>query len=127
MRKFSSSGSFLKLRPIVSSIGTFNYNLARFFFDLLSPLVPNDYSKDTFSFVSQIKNAHLSKNSCFLRLTSLFTNILLQETIEIATYLIFNHNPNLNVNKKNLKNFSFSLHHRVILFLTVNFIIKSME
>ena len=127
MRKFSSSGSFLKLRPIVSSIGTFNYNLARFFFDLLSPLVPNDYSKDTFSFVSQIKNAHLSKNSCFLRLTSLFTNILLQETIDIATYLIFNHNPNLNVNKKNLKNFSFSLHHRVILFLTVNFIIKSME
>ena len=127
MRKFSSSGSFLKLRPIVSSIGTFNYNLARFFFDLLSPLVPNDYSKDTFSFVSQIKNAHLSKNSCFLRLTSLFTNILLQETIDIATYLIFNHNPNPNVNKKNLKNFSFSLHHRVILFLTVNFIIKSME
>ena len=127
MRKFSSSGSFLKLRPIVSSIGTFNYNLARFFFDLLSPLVPNDYSKDTFSFVSQIKNAHLSENSCFLRLASLFTNILLQETIDIATYLIFNHNPNLNVNKKNLKNFSFSLHHRVILFLTVNFIIKSME
>ena len=30
--------------------------------DLLSPIVPNDYSlKDTFSFVSQIKNANLSK------------------------------------------------------------------
>ena len=125
--KFSSSDSFLKLRPIVSSIGTFNYNLARFFCDL-SPLVPNDYScKGTFSFASQIKNAHLSENSCFLRLTSLFTNILLQEIIDIAINLIFNHNTNLNINKKNLKNFSFSLHHRVILFLTVNFIIKSME
>ena len=30
MHKFSSRDSFLKLRPIVSSIGTFNYNLARF-------------------------------------------------------------------------------------------------
>ena len=62
MHKFSSSDSFPKLRPIVSSIGTFNYNLARFLCDLLSPLVPNDYScKDTFSFVSQIKNANLSR------------------------------------------------------------------
>ena len=67
MYKFSPSVSFPKLRPIVSSIGTFNYNLARFLNDLLSPLVPNDYScKDTFSFVSQIKNANLSKNFLFL-------------------------------------------------------------
>ena len=50
MHKFSSSDSFPK--PIVSSIGTFNYSLSRFLWDLLSPLVPNDYScKDTFSFV----------------------------------------------------------------------------
>ena len=62
MHKFSSSDSFLKLRLIVSSLGTFNYNLARFLCDLCSPLVSNDYScKDTFIFVSQIKNANLSK------------------------------------------------------------------
>ena len=30
IRKFSSSDSFPKLHPMVSSIGTFNYNLARF-------------------------------------------------------------------------------------------------
>ena len=42
MHKFSSSDSFPKLRPIVSSIGTFNYNFARFLCDLLLPLVPND-------------------------------------------------------------------------------------
>ena len=64
--KFSSSDSFPKLRPIASSIGTFNYNLAHFLCDLLSPLVPNDYScRYTFSFVSQIKNANLSKNLLF--------------------------------------------------------------
>ena len=62
MHKFSSSDSFPKLRPIVSSIGTFNYNLARFLCDLCSPLVPDDYfCEDTFTFVSEIKNANLSK------------------------------------------------------------------
>ena len=62
MHKFSSSDSFPKLCPIVSSIGTFNYNLARFFCNPLSSLVPNDYScKDTFASVSQIKNANLSR------------------------------------------------------------------
>ena len=49
MHKSSSSDSFPKLRPIVSSIGTSNYNFARFLCDLFSPLVPNDYSsKDTY-------------------------------------------------------------------------------
>ena len=67
MHKFLSSDSFPKLRPIVSFIGTFNYNPARFLCDLLSPLVPNDYfCKDTFSFVSQIKNSNLSKKFLFL-------------------------------------------------------------
>ena len=118
MHKFSSSDPFPKIRPIVSSIGTFNYNLARLLCDLLSPLVPNDYSfKDGFCFFSsQINNANLSKK--FLvsyDVTSLFTNIPLQETINIAINLIFNHNPNLNITRK------------LILFLTVSFIIKWME
>ena len=105
MHKFSSRDSFPKLCPIVSSIGSFNYNLARFLCDLLSPLVPNDYScKDTFSFVSQIKNANLSKKFLLsYDVTSLFTNISLQETIDIAINHIFNHNPNLNITRKELK------------------------
>ena len=62
MHKFSSSDSFPKPRLILSSIGTSNYNLARFLCNILSPLVPNDYScNDTFYFVSQIRNANLSK------------------------------------------------------------------
>ena len=62
MHKFSSSDSFSKLRLIVSSIATFNCNLAHFLCDYLSQLVPNDYScHDTFYFVSQIENANLSK------------------------------------------------------------------
>ena len=102
MCKLFSSDSFPKLHLILSSIGSFNYNLAHFHCDLLSHLLPNDYScKDTFSFVSQIKNVYLSKK--FLvsyEITSLFTNTPLQETIDIAINLIFNHNPNLNITRK---------------------------
>ena len=107
IRKFSSSNSCPKHCLIVPSIGTFNCNLARFLCDLLSPLVPNDYScKDTFYFVSQIKNANLSRK--FLvsyDVTSLSTNIPLQEIIGIAINHIFNHNPNLNITKKELEKF----------------------
>ena len=95
MHKFSSSDSFPKLFLIVSSIGIFNCNLASFLCDLLSPLV---------RLVSQIKNANLSKK--FLvsyDVTSLFTYIPLQETIDIAINLLFNHNPNLNITRKELK------------------------
>ena len=81
MHKFTSRDSFPKLRPIVSSIGTFNYNLARLLCDLCSPSVPNDYScKGTFTFVSQIKNANLSKIFLvYYDITSLFTSIAVQE------------------------------------------------
>ena len=66
MHGFSSSDSFPKLRPIVSSIGTFNSNLARFLCDLLSCLVLNDYScENTFSFASQIKMQIFPKNVLF--------------------------------------------------------------
>ena len=105
MRKHSSSDSFPQLRPIVLSIGTFNYNLARFLCDPLSLLVPKDYSwKDTFSFVSQIKNSNLSETfPVSYDVTSLSANIPLQETIYIAIILIFNHNPNLIITREGLK------------------------
>ena len=110
MYKFSSSDSFPTLLPIASSISTFHNNLARLLYDFLSPLVRYYYScKDTLSFLSKIRNANLSK--IFLvsyNANSLFTNIPLQETIDTAINLIFNHNPNLNITKKELtKNFPF--------------------
>ena len=82
-----------------------DYDLARFLCDLLSPEVPDNYScKSDFSFVSQIKNANLSgKLLVSYDSTSFFTNIPLQETIDIAINPIFNHNPNLNITKEELK------------------------
>ena len=60
------------------------------------------------------KKFHVSYN-----VTSLFTNISLQETIDIAINVTFNHNPNLNVTKKELK--------KLFLFATsqTQFIFKS--
>ena len=67
--------------------------------------MPHDYyCKDTFSFISQIKNANLSRKSFVsYNVTSPFTNVPLQETINIAVNPIINHNPNLKLKKKKLK------------------------
>ena len=85
MHKIAASDSFPKLRPIVLSIGNLNYNLVQFLSNLLLPSIPNDYScKDTFTLVSQIRNTNRSGQflvSC--NVTSLFTNIPLQENIDI--------------------------------------------
>ena len=79
IHKFSSSDSFSKINSIVSSKSSFNYNLARFLCDLFSPWAPNDHLwKGTFSFVSKIKYANLSRT--FLvsyDVTSLFILIFL--------------------------------------------------
>ena len=85
MDKFFPCNCFPRLCLIVSSAGTFNYNLARFLCDLLSPLVSNDYSsKDTFLLFLKLRMQIFPK--C----------ILLQETLD-------NHNPNLNITRKELK------------------------
>ena len=61
-------------------------------------------AKIIFLFFSQIKNANLSKTFLVSSdVTSLFTNISLQETIDIGTNLIFNHNPNLNITRNEVK------------------------
>ena len=44
-------------------------------------------------------------------MTGLFANIPLQETIDIAINLIFNHNPNLNITRKELFLFATSQTH----------------
>ena len=92
--KFSSSDLFPKPCPIVSSKGSFNYNLSRFLCDLLSALFMITLAKKLFLLFLNLKI------SCFLRL---FVNVSLQETIDIGINPIFNPNPNLNITKKEFK------------------------
>ena len=87
------------------------------------------HTKTHFSFVSQIKNANPPKKFLlYYDVTSLFTNIPLQEIIDLDINLIFNHNANLNNTKIEFKEtFLFLLLHRLILFLTKSFINKSID
>ena len=48
--------SDLSLRPIISYIGTYNYNLAKFLSSLLESVISTTYcTKDSFSFSEKIK------------------------------------------------------------------------
>ena len=87
------------LQPIISFMGTYNYNLAKFLTELLDSVIPREHCpKDSFSFCEEIQQ--VSGNDNFLvscDACSLFTSIPLQETIEIAVELIFENNPQLKV------------------------------
>ena len=48
-------------RPILSSIGTFNYQLAKYLSKILDDVIRNDHStKDTFSFVEELKTVRVT-------------------------------------------------------------------
>ena len=56
MHKLTDSDFFPKLRPIVPSVGTCNYNLAKYLCNLLLLHFPKQYCrKDTFTFIEELK------------------------------------------------------------------------
>ena len=65
MQKLKSPTDTLTFRPIVSSIGTYNYNLTKFLTDMLDPDIRTEYcAKDSFSFC---KNMQEVSSSDFVR------------------------------------------------------------
>ena len=55
MHKPRAPNSIPPFRPIVSFIGTYNYNLAKFLSNLLQPHIPSQYvASDTCTFVHEI-------------------------------------------------------------------------
>ena len=72
---------------------------------MVNPLIPKEFcADDTFSFVQDIRN--LSTQDQFMvsyDVTSLFTNIPLDETIQLAVDTVFESNPNIKISKKELK------------------------
>ena len=90
IHKLTDSVSFPKLRPTVSSVGTYNYNLAKYLCNLLSPHLPEQYcTKDTFTFAKELKQVSLV-DKCLVSfdVTSLFTNTPLIVTMKLAVDLI---------------------------------------
>ena len=105
MHKLKTPHDKLKLRPIVSCINAYNYKLSSFLANLLTPLIPKNYSaEDTFTFIKDIKQVRSSnKFMVSYDVTSLFTNIPLDETISIAIDYILEANPNIKISREELK------------------------
>ena len=83
------------LRPIVSSVGTFNYNLSKFLISFLNPFASNQYSlQNTADFISQISLQSFSFPIVMASfdVVSLFTNVPLKETNKIAIDKLYDSN-----------------------------------
>ena len=80
-------------RPILSCINHYSYNIAKFFIPLLTPISTSTYViKDSFSFVQELLSSDLDTSNVIMAsfdVTSLFTNIPVDETIEIITNRLF--------------------------------------
>ena len=73
------------LRPIISQIGSYTYELAKFLVPILMPLTTNQYTvKDSFSFVNSLMSLQNISFMASFDVVSLFTNIPLNETIELC-------------------------------------------
>ena len=92
-------------RPILSSIGTYNYQIAKFLSKLLDDAIPSDHStKDTFSFFEELKAVSVTdKYMVSYDVTSFFTNIPLEETIALTIELLFEAKPDLKIRRKDLQ------------------------
>ena len=81
------------LRPIISAVGTYNYKLAKWLVEILSPLLDNNkyILKDTFDFVNKVSklNTIIDKSMLSFDVESLFTNMLTLETIDIILKRIY--------------------------------------
>ena len=119
MHKINSPNEVPPFRPIVSSINTYNYRLAKHLCNLLQPYLPSSYSiSDTFSFVQELNTVDLSnKFMVSFYVASLFTNIPLKESIDLAVSCITEGNAKLNFAKAELlKMFSIATSQAHFLF-----------
>ena len=83
------------IRPILSTIGTHNYNLAKFIIPFIDKWSHNQFTvKNSLDFVNFIWDTNGSNNLVMASfdITSLFTNLPIIETINIILNLTFNDN-----------------------------------
>lgn len=100
----------LTVRPILSSTSTYNYALAKWLDDKLKPLSLNQHTvTDIFDFINEVRELKINKGHILVSydVSSLFTNVPLDETIAILTEKAFRDNwfnstYNLNISKEDL-------------------------
>ena len=100
----------LAMRPILSATQTYNYALAKWLDDKLKSLVTNQYMiSDTFEFVNEVHELVINNGDILVcyDVSSLFTNVPLEETIQLLADKAFinnwfNETYHLNLNKVDL-------------------------
>ena len=115
-------------RPILSALQTPTYNLAKFLVPILDPLTKNEYTvKDSFHFAEDICEQDPSLSMGSLDVDSLFTNIPLDETIDICINQLFENTDTVEAfTKSELKQLLCLARKETCLYLTVYFTNKPM-
>ena len=110
-------------RSILSALQTPTYNLAKFLVPILNPLTKNEYTvKDSFQFAEEILEQDPTLSMGSLDIDSLFTNIPLDETIDIASISFLKTLILLKaLENQNLNSYYLWLQRSLILYLTVYF------
>ena len=90
---------------IVSSINSFDYNLAKYHCNLLqSKILSVHNTQDTFTFIKELEEVRDYSNFLVsFDVSSLFTNIPLNETVELALDYFLSNNRDVNISRKHLK------------------------
>ena len=87
------------LRPIISQIPTPTYQLAKTLNQIISPYIPKDYLlNSTKDFIDILRTSPCNGIIASLDVQSLFTNVPIDETIDIIVHNVSNH-PHLPVPK----------------------------
>ena len=82
----------LTLRPIISNIGTATYEIARYLAELLAPLGKSKHTiSNTKYFITRLKTERIPERFKMIsfNVKSLFTNVPLEETINIILHKIY--------------------------------------
>lgn len=83
------------LRPIVASFGTAEYNLAKYLNKFIVPVIPNTFSvENNTDLLDRLNNYKFTTTSKLVSfdVESLFTNVPLQEVIELAATKVYDSN-----------------------------------
>ena len=84
-------------RPILSAIKTPSYNIAKFLVPILEPITTNKFTiKNSFEFAKDVINQDSGLYMASLDVESLFTNIPLEETINISCDSLFSNEAKIN-------------------------------
>ena len=86
-------------RPILSAINTPTYKIAKFLVPILAPVTCNQFTvKDSFKFAEEIRKNNKDYVMASLDVDSLFTNIPLDETINICVEELFKEKNDIKIN-----------------------------